>query len=353
MDARLEVGKWIADHGVLWFDSDKLSYRVPPPGTDRMASDGGFPHPAQTEGSFRQYQPERPMRLDPAAEYRPRHPVHRRFEVYAQLNPGASAVKCGQTELTYGELDAQADGFASLLQKNGIQPGDFCALSMAPSVAMVRAMMGVLKAGGAYFLLEPTLPADAVAAILRMSNSTTIIIQEKNADRFTAANARIVLCDDDADGIPYSWPQEYAIKELSPACASCAFSPAGSVSFAVSAHATLEHRLDSMQQIVPLCQGDSVLRNLDDVPGAFAWQLLWPLSHGARLVMASPQEEGDPQRLRQLIAREHVTVMHAAASSLQRLFGGSSREDLRPLRALLCQPLTDCSQPGHGSTESP
>ncbi|SIT36236.1 hypothetical protein BN2476_80128 [Paraburkholderia piptadeniae] len=37
---------------------------------------------------------------------------------------------------------------------------------------------------------------------------------------------------------------------------------------------------------------------------------MWPLLHGARLVIPSTREESDLQHMRHLISREHITVMH-------------------------------------------
>ncbi len=338
MNPRAASGERFANHQVLWLDGDELLCRVPATGIYCTMLKEMALHQAGAINSRRDTPQEKSIPPDFTDENFLPYTVHRRFEVYAQLNPGAGAVMFDRTKLTYGELDAQADGLAVLLQQNGLGPGDFCALCMTPSIAMVRALLAVLKAGGAYFMLNPMLPAEHIAAMLCTCHPKIVIVRENCSDRLPATNAQIIFCDEDEDdaGLPYAWPHECPTQRFSPAYAISKFSATGSPRFAVSAHMAVTDRLASIQEFSPIGQGDSVLQNTNSALDTFAWESLWPLSQGAQLVIPSTREETDPDCMRELISRVHITVMHVVPSLLQLLLTGACRDELRSLRALFC-----------------
>jgi surfactin family lipopeptide synthetase A len=237
-------------------------------------------------------------------------PLHRRFELYAQMNPGAVAIKFDRTELTYGELDSQADGLAVLLQQLGLGPGQFCAVCLDRSIATLRAVLAIWKAGGAYLPLAPMLPAERIAATLSTAGVRVVITQENLSERLSETDAQIILCGEDTADVPYSWPEEHTTEAAAPAYAICTFRPTDRPGIVVSQSADVLQRLELMQEMSPVHEGDSVLRNTSCAVDVSTWELLWPLLHGARLVIPPTREEGDLQCIRDLISREHITVMH-------------------------------------------
>ncbi len=70
-----------------------------------------------------------------------RHPVeqtlHGLFEAQAARRPDAVAVVCGETEVSYAELDRRADRLAHRLRRLGVGPETLVALHLQPSVGTV------------------------------------------------------------------------------------------------------------------------------------------------------------------------------------------------------------------------
>jgi non-ribosomal peptide synthetase-like protein len=95
------------------------------------------------------------------------HPVrlHRYFESTCDLTPDATALVCGSIELTYRELDAEANRLAHYLRRQGIGRRSRVGILVDRSVRMYAALLGVLKAGAAYVPLDPVFPADRNAFI--------------------------------------------------------------------------------------------------------------------------------------------------------------------------------------------
>jgi non-ribosomal peptide synthetase component F len=140
-------------------------------------------------------------------------PLQRRFEVIARTNPGATAVRFNGRALTYGELDEQADELALFLQRDGLLPGSFCLLKLEPSLAQVRAILAVLKAGAAFLQCSPSLPREPMAVVLAVFRpALTFVRADADGEGESLRNAtRTIRCHEEAAPLPYGWPDETAV----------------------------------------------------------------------------------------------------------------------------------------------
>jgi amino acid adenylation domain-containing protein/non-ribosomal peptide synthase protein (TIGR01720 family) len=89
--------------------------------------------------------------------------------------PDAVAVVCGQTSLSYRELDARASRLAALLRERGVGPDVLVAVALPRSADLVVALLGVLKAGGAYLPVDPTYPAARVGLLLDTARPALVL----------------------------------------------------------------------------------------------------------------------------------------------------------------------------------
>ena len=90
----------------------------------------------------------------------PEQPVHRLIEAHARLTPHAPAVRFGDEQLTYGELNSRANQLARHLRRLGVGPEVLVSLCLERSVELVVSMLATLKAGGAWLSLDPSLPSE-------------------------------------------------------------------------------------------------------------------------------------------------------------------------------------------------
>ncbi|HEY1270474.1 MAG TPA: condensation domain-containing protein, partial [Terriglobales bacterium] len=97
------------------------------------------------------------------------------FDRQAQQTPQANAVSHGDEELTYAELNHRANRLAHYLRKRGVGPEMLVAICMDRSIEMVVAMLGVLKAGGAYLPLDPGYPKERIAFILQDAQAPVLL----------------------------------------------------------------------------------------------------------------------------------------------------------------------------------
>ncbi|MCM2416214.1 amino acid adenylation domain-containing protein [Streptomyces sp. RKAG290] len=88
------------------------------------------------------------------------------FAQWVRRTPKAPAVRDADTTLTYGELDALADGLAQHLAAHGIGPEDRVAVALPRTHHLVVALLAVLKTGAAYVPLDPDYPAQRLSYML-------------------------------------------------------------------------------------------------------------------------------------------------------------------------------------------
>lgn len=114
------------------------------------------------------------------AESSPSPRVHHLFEAQVRRTPGACAVTmAGRDALTYGELNARADGLASRLRDRGVGPEMIVGICLPRSPDAVVAVLAVLKAGGAYLPLDPAYPVERLDFMLENCGARVLITGEE------------------------------------------------------------------------------------------------------------------------------------------------------------------------------
>lgn len=87
------------------------------------------------------------------------HTITQGFETSVSDGPARPAVRAGDRELSYGELDARANGLAHELRTRGLVQGDRVGVRLDRINLLVPSILGILKAGCVYVPLDPTFPA--------------------------------------------------------------------------------------------------------------------------------------------------------------------------------------------------
>ncbi|WP_189135890.1 non-ribosomal peptide synthase/polyketide synthase, partial [Wenjunlia tyrosinilytica] len=88
------------------------------------------------------------------------------FEAQAARTPDATALVFRDTVLDFATLNARANLLAHRLIRQGVGPERVVALVLPRSAETVIGILAVLKAGGVYLPVDPTLPADRIEYLL-------------------------------------------------------------------------------------------------------------------------------------------------------------------------------------------
>ena len=125
--------------------------------------------------------------------------LHQLFAEQAARTPDNVAVVCEEEQLTYAQLNAQANQLAHYLQTMGVGPDTAVGLCMERSSAMIVGVLGILKAGGAYVPLDPMYPLERLAYTLqdvaKGSTSPLLLTQQRLAQNL-ASDAVNTICID-------------------------------------------------------------------------------------------------------------------------------------------------------------
>ncbi|RJS23164.1 non-ribosomal peptide synthetase [Corallococcus sp. H22C18031201] len=117
------------------------------------------------------------------------------FTEQAKRTPEAVALRAGDTQLRFRELEARSNQLARHLRRMGVRRQTLVGLFLHRSVDLVVALLGVLKAGGAYVPLEPSHPASRLAFVLEDTGATVLLTEDALVDTLPASQ-QLVLCLD-------------------------------------------------------------------------------------------------------------------------------------------------------------
>jgi amino acid adenylation domain-containing protein len=123
----------------------------------------------------------------------PKHAtIHEAFEAQVAATPDRTALYfdpgagAAPVVWSYAELDRRASALACRLQAMGVGPEKRVALCMERSPEVIAAILGVLKAGGAYIPLEPAAPPERLQRILADAEPVACLTQSANGRDFGA-----------------------------------------------------------------------------------------------------------------------------------------------------------------------
>ena len=92
-----------------------------------------------------------------------------------QKMPEAIALRCGERQLSYGELHEQSHRLAQCLRQLGIGRGVAAAIVLEPCPEMLVAILGILMAGGCFIPIDAEYPAERIGYILRDSACAAVL----------------------------------------------------------------------------------------------------------------------------------------------------------------------------------
>jgi len=106
--------------------------------------------------------------------------VHDMVLERVEAQPTAPAVRAWDGDLSYRQLDHLASGLAARLDALGIACGAFVPVCFEKSMWTAVAIIGILKAGAAFVLLDPTVPELRLKSIASQVKASVVISSQAN-----------------------------------------------------------------------------------------------------------------------------------------------------------------------------
>ncbi|WP_217142904.1 non-ribosomal peptide synthetase [Streptomyces sp. AC627_RSS907] len=238
--------------------------------------------------------------------------------------PGATAVVYGDggdgtEELTYAEFDARVAALAALLRERGAVPETRVAVAVPRSADLLVAVHAVLRAGAVYVPVDPDLPAERIRLLLDHAAPACVLTTRGLAERFPRLSGpdTVLLGDHAPAGDAGALSSPVPVAPGSAAYMIFTSGSTGRPKGVVVSHEAIANRVLGMQREFALTADDRVLHKTPVGFDVSVWELLWPLTTGATVVVARPGGHRDPAYLAAAVETHRVTTVHFVPSMLR------------------------------------
>ncbi|MFD9739332.1 amino acid adenylation domain-containing protein [Umezawaea sp. NPDC059074] len=223
------------------------------------------------------------------------------FAEQAARTPDAVAVTCQGDSLTYAQLDARANQVAHALLEHGAGPERYVGLVLPRSLDLVVAVLGVLKSGAAYLPIDPSYPAERIAAMVEDTEPVVVLTELP-----------------DLSHRPDTAPQVRAHPD-NPAYVIYTSGSTGKPKGVVVPHTNVARLFTATDHWFGF-DSEDVWTLFHSYAFDFSvWELWGPLLHGGRLVVVPYEVSRSPREFAELLARERVTVLNQTPSAFYQL----------------------------------
>jgi amino acid adenylation domain-containing protein/thioester reductase-like protein len=248
--------------------------------------------------------------------------LHQPFEDQARRCPEAPALFFEGEVWTYGELNRRANRLAHHLRALGLPAGGLVGVYMERSCEMVRAVVAILKAGGAFVPLETSWPVERVRYILESQGISHVVADGERAAllREPPALPRLahVVGPEPFAEMPATDPPAVAGPE-SLAYIIFTSGSTGRPKGVMVAHRPAVHLIDWVNRTFAIGPADRLLFVAALAFDLSIYDIFGILAAGAGVRIASPRELADPEALVGILCREPVTFWDSAPAALNRL----------------------------------
>ncbi|MGS0743754.1 amino acid adenylation domain-containing protein [Glaciimonas sp. GG7] len=238
--------------------------------------------------------------------------------------------------ISFAELDAASNRLARYLQAQGVGAEQRVAVCAARSPEFVLGLLAVLKAGGAYLPIDPTLPSERIAFLLADAKVQCALGDVDGVIALDATGtAAIALADDgvwsDCDAAPLRCrPDPLAAAYLIYTSGST-----GRPKGVVVSHGALADYVCGMLSRLALAPDASMAMVSTVVADLGHTVLFGALCSGRLLHLISADRATDPDYFAAYMKTHQVGVLKIVASHLQGLLQAANPADVLPRHALI------------------
>jgi amino acid adenylation domain-containing protein len=237
--------------------------------------------------------------------------IHRLFELQVERTPDAVAVESEGRALTYRQLNDRANRLARELRERCVGPDVLVGVGLARSPDLAVALLGVLKAGGAFVPLDPDYPSERLATMLEDSRASVLLTQESLQDRWPEAQAVVIRLDADWESI-CRHDAANLDRGATPEDTAYVIYTSGSTGEprgVVVRHGGLVNHNLAMASLFELSPEDRVLQ-FSSLSFDIAIEELFPTwIRGATVVFRDEQAQLSPSEFSEWVARKRITVL--------------------------------------------
>ncbi len=251
--------------------------------------------------------------------------IHELFAKQAERAPDFPAIIDPDNRWSYSELDRRSNQLANYLIAQGIKPKDVVAIYAQRSAALVVALLGILKAGAAFEILDPAYPASRLISYLRIAKPRAWLYIDgagEMAEELKEFVAKLGLCcqltilnrnlssENDLLKNYSALDPNLPIQADDPAYIAFTSGSTGEPKGVLSRHGPITHFLPSQRKSFELVQTDRFALLSGLAYNHLHRDIFTALYLGATLYIPKPQIARSPEQLTEWLRQNEITVVH-------------------------------------------
>jgi fengycin family lipopeptide synthetase B len=244
--------------------------------------------------------------------------LHLQFEAMAERYPEAIALTLGDAQMSYRELNEQANALAHRLITSGVMRESLVALYLERSMETVIGILGILKAGGAYLPLEPAYQNDRLTFMLADSGSRTIITMHAHVAQLNDFaedwDGAVLYLDEDHPSAPVGNP-DAAVTSQDLAYIIYTSGSTGRPKGVEITHHNVTRLFSTTREYFAFAQQDVWTLFHSHAFDMSVWEIWGALLHGSRLVIVPYWTSRNAADFHALLSRESVSVLSQTPSA--------------------------------------
>jgi amino acid adenylation domain-containing protein/non-ribosomal peptide synthase protein (TIGR01720 family) len=254
--------------------------------------------------------------------------LHRSVEAHARRSPDRVALVRQESQLTYGEVNAEANQLAHyLLSGSEVEPNSAVMLCLDRGEDIVISILATLKAGGGYLPVDPTYPDDRIGFMLADAGTRTILTHRRYVERFAGilaraaqdergpelGNIQVIAVDDPrTQELLRTLPETDPTTEVAPGDLAYVLYTSGTTGKpkgVPQTHANVARLFTALEGVYDIREDDVWTLFHNYVFDFTVWEMWGAFLYGGRLVVPTFEQTRDPELYYALCHEERVTML--------------------------------------------
>ncbi|KAF9377940.1 hypothetical protein BGX21_003056, partial [Mortierella sp. AD011] len=257
--------------------------------------------------------------------------IHQIFEDQAVQSPDAIAIIFEDQQMTYHELNVQANSLAHHLIDLGVKPDSLVGICVDRSLAMIVGLLAILKAGGAYVPLDPMFASERLNDILEDASPSILLADELGIKALDSSIPESVVVVDPNTTFKKPTTNPHVIELASHHLVYVIYTSGstGKPKGVMVEHAQVTRLFDTTTVWFNFSKDDVWIMNHTFSFDFSVWEIWGALLYAGRLLIPSYRTTQSPEELYKLICDHKVTVLNTTPSSFRPFIALQEESHLR------------------------